>query len=365
MDAQPQPDAPIILHSLGSHEQWRAWLHQIQSCAVAYNIWDNINPDHPVPFLEEPKTPAFTTQGDTAWKEDRDREYHSILCNRLMLQYDEYTKQQRSKEHLFDLICSTVEMSLQTAYFDPEMTFIEWIPRLKDALWVDDHSEKKQARERYHEALEPMQSPQHWNAWLAEYNEAASLAKLYGVPEVLQIHALMKDFASAVAHVAPTWAATFLETGRFEPLMSRKEMARRFREHMKVQCHLDSGKSRAGASSTADDGAASRGNKRNASSATDNAPPAKKNKRRNAPPNSSRQASSNKRQRGHKPANSGERCPACGERHGIKGCYYIHKELAPRWWKPKKSTQSLIELRSKNDTSFQTLLREEGKSVST
>lgn len=61
--------------------------------------------------------------------------------------------------------------------------------------------------------------------------------------------------------------------------MSRKEMARRFREHMKVQCHLDSGKSRAGASSTAEDGAASRGNKRNASSATDNAPPAKNHKR--------------------------------------------------------------------------------------
>ncbi|KAG5939262.1 hypothetical protein E4U60_000969 [Claviceps pazoutovae] len=78
---------------------------------------------------------------------------------------------------------------------DPELSLHEWISALKDALWVDDLSEKKQARERYHEALEqPMQKPQHWSVWLAEYNETASLAKLHGIPEVLQIHALMKDF---------------------------------------------------------------------------------------------------------------------------------------------------------------------------
>ncbi|KAG6227167.1 hypothetical protein E4U26_001871 [Claviceps purpurea] len=358
MDAQLQPDAPIILRS---DKQWTAWLHQIQSCAVAYNIWNNINPDHPVPFLEEPKTPDLSTQDYTACEEDSD--YHSVVYNRIRLQYDEYVKEQSSREHLYDLIFSTVDLRLQTSYLDPDQSLPEWISALKDALWVDDLSEKRQARERYHEALEPMQNPQHWNTWLAEYNEAASLAKLHGVPDVLQIHALMKDFSSAVANVAPTWAATFLETGRFEPLMSRKEMVRRFREHMKVQCSLDSGKPRAGASAIADDGAA--GNKRNVASATDNAPPAKRNKQRNAPPSSSRQASSNKRQRGREPANAGERCPACGERHGIKGCYYIHKELAPRWWKPKRSTQSLIELRSKNDTAFQALLREEGKSFST
>ncbi|KAG6035285.1 hypothetical protein E4U19_004943 [Claviceps sp. Clav32 group G5] len=360
MDAQLHPDAPIILCS---DEQWTAWLHQIQSCAVAYNIWDNINPDHPVPFLEKPKTPDVLTRGCKASEEDRD--YRSILHDRFMLEFDEYSIEQENKHHLFDLIVSTVESHLQASYFNPDRSLHEWISALKGALWIDDLSEKERARKRYHEALEPMQNPQHWNAWLAEYNEAASLAKLHGVPEVLQIHALMKDFSSSVANIAPRWAATFLDIGSFEPLMSRKEMVRRFREHMKVQYPLDLGKPRAGASATADDGAATRGNKRNASSAADNAPPVKRNKQRKAPPHSSSQASSKKRQRGREPANSGERCPACGERHGIKGCYYIHQELAPRWWKPKRSTQSLIELRSKNDTAFQALLREEGKSFST
>lgn len=59
-----------------------------------------------------------------------------------------------------------------------------------------------------------MQSPQHWNAWLAEYNEAVSMAKLYGVPEVLQIHALMKDFASAVANVAGPNVGCYLSGNR-------------------------------------------------------------------------------------------------------------------------------------------------------
>jgi hypothetical protein len=76
---------------------------------------------------------------------------------------------------------------------------------------------------------------------------------------------------------------------------------------------------------------------------------------------SGHQVSSNKRPSDYEPANAGSKYPACGQRHGVKDCCYIHEDRAPEWWHPNETIRSLIEYKSKNDTEFQGLLRGQSK----
>jgi hypothetical protein len=54
MSTQPQRNATVLLHD---QDEWTTWINQIQARAAVYNIWNNLKPDHPVPFLEEPTLP--------------------------------------------------------------------------------------------------------------------------------------------------------------------------------------------------------------------------------------------------------------------------------------------------------------------
>ena len=50
-------------------------------------------------------------------------------------------------------------------------------------------------------------------------------------------------------------------------------------------------------------------------------------------------------------------CPACGYRHRIKECYYVHKELAPPGWQGNPITEDMVNYRRNHDPDFQGLLR--------
>ena len=113
-----------------------------------------------------------------------------------------------------------------------------------------------------------MRTPQQWDIWLAEYDEAAAEAEAFQVAEVSQINVITKDFIDAVNKVAPIWSTTFQDNGRFATGMDRKEMIQRFREHMTINHPLRSGKHKAfvadDASFLADGGAPTQGKDRDA-----------------------------------------------------------------------------------------------------
>jgi hypothetical protein len=389
MSTLPQRDATVLLRD---QDEWTTWINQIQARAAVYNIWNNLNPDHPVPFLVEPTLPEppelsgyhpatgiqeasrpseLSAQGQKAFKEDM--EHYKTLTERYKLNYRKYEMEQKSIQHLTALIQSTVAPHLQRTCCLPNQPLQKWLSNLKLTVGVDDRIEQERARERYHAALKPMRNTNNWDTWLAEYDQASSDAAAYSVPEVTQINGVTKDFLSAVAKIAPIWATTFQDTGRFEPLMSRREMMKRFREHMSVHHPLRSGKHRAGAFATADDasflaegGATTQGSKRDASTAAESAPSTNRIRgrpryQRQGNQALGHQASSNKRPSDYEPANAGSKCPACGQRHGVKDCYYIYEDQAPEWWHPNETIKSLIEYKRKNDTAFQGLLRGQSK----
>ncbi|KAG6175883.1 hypothetical protein E4U27_005716 [Claviceps purpurea] len=373
MNTPPQHDAFVLLCD---RQDWTTWIFQIQGRAAAYNIWDNIKLDCPVPFLEKPTRPILPSlsryyrgtsiqepsnpselspQDLEAYKEEMER--HRALTEEYKLDYSEYKTQQKSICHLTELIQSTVLPHLQRTSCFPGRSLQEWIFNLKVSVGVDDLLERERARDRYRDALKPMRNYNTWETWLAEYDQASSRAATQGVADALQIQVLMRDFINAVSKLEPIWAATFQNSGRLDPLMTRKEMIRLFRSHMNL-CHPPmTGEHRAGAFATPDDAsfladveAAAQRSKRDAPSAMDSAPSAKRAKRKPAPP-------SNKRSSKNETENTKRRCPVCGCHHGVEECWYIHDEKAPTWWRPTEAMHSLVAYRKQNDPEFQNTLR--------
>jgi hypothetical protein len=116
---------------------------------------------------------------------------------------------------------------------------------LQKTIGMSDQLEQEQARARYRAALKPMRSPQQWDTWLAEYDEAAAEAEAFQVAELLQINVITKDFIDAVNKVAPIWSTNFQDNGRFAAGMDRKEIIQRFREHIMTNQPLRSEKHKA------------------------------------------------------------------------------------------------------------------------
>ncbi|KAG5948983.1 hypothetical protein E4U60_000092 [Claviceps pazoutovae] len=115
---------------------------------------------------------------------------------------------------------------------NPEQPLQNWIATLYVTAGCDDRHEQDLARERCHKALQPMRNPNNWELWLARYDEAASYAEKNGVVELSSLNAIIKDFTTAVTKVAENWTSNFLDYGRDDPTMTRKEMMRKFRIQM-------------------------------------------------------------------------------------------------------------------------------------
>ncbi|KAG5943494.1 hypothetical protein E4U59_000317 [Claviceps monticola] len=166
---------------------------------------------------------------------------------------------------------------------------------------------------------------------------------------------------------------SFMNCGMRDPLMTRQKMMNRFREEMSFTHPSPVRKHRAGAtagaaavaavaavaaadenSSSADGSDGTQGGKRDASSDADSAPCAKRTKR------GTLFKSSNTRAHVGGAANGRRRCPACIRGHDLKDGLYIHKNRAPRWWRPDESMAVIIEKRRKHDAAFEELPRASG-----
>jgi hypothetical protein len=179
MAAQSTREVAIVLRD---QDGWKTWINQIQARAAAHNIWNNLNPEHPVPFITKPTLPApidlsiyhpvaavqvasqvseLSAQGQKAYKEDM--EYQRQLIDNYKLRYHEYEIEQNSIQHLTALIQSTVAPHLQRTCCTPDQPLQEWLSNLKLAVGVDDRIEQERACDQYHAALRPMRNPNNWD----------------------------------------------------------------------------------------------------------------------------------------------------------------------------------------------------------
>ncbi|KAI1510922.1 gag-pre-integrs multi-domain protein [Pyrenophora tritici-repentis] len=392
-------DATVTLRD---QSDYTGWMLQLQARCIAHNIWDKIDPktttqplrrptDLRIPILadyqaasgiEEPgRLSELSNSGQKAFKEDL--EYYRMSMEQYKSDRHQYEKEQSSFQHIMTLIQSSVSPHLLRTCCLPDKTLREWIINLKLTVGVSDRTEKERARERYLASLKPMRTPNQWDTWLAEYDQAATEAEVYSVPEVSQLDAMSKDFLVAVQKTAPIWAVNFQENGRWAAGMSRKEMMNRFREHMMMHHPLfRSGKHKAAMAaydeSTHDDttlaGGASYQPLRGTPSSGVTAPSTNLNPGNTSQtkyrgrPRKQPQTSQAMRKPAQKRSSaqsegttSGQKCPACYQYHELRACYYVNPDLAPEWWTPNEATNELVQFKCRKitdvDAAFTTIAR--------
>ncbi|KAG5997548.1 hypothetical protein E4U52_003827 [Claviceps spartinae] len=298
--------------------------------------------------------------------------HYAVLVKDYELKYPPYAAQQQALQNLVELIQTTVSPHLQRTCCLAGQPLREWISNLKFTLRVDSQADRYQAYKRYQAALKPMRDPQDWEAWLTEYDEAAAEAALLGVGCVSWINGVIDDFLEAVKWISEGWTVSFMQSGMRDPLMTRQTMTNSFREWMSYTHPPPVRKHKAGATTTAtaaaDEDSSSAGGsdgtqrgKRDASSDADSALCAKRTKRGTGSASKmNRRESSNTRAQVAGAANGRRRCPACIRGHDLKDCFYIHKDRAPRWWRPDEIMAGFIENRRKHDAAFEELVRASG-----
>jgi hypothetical protein len=384
MTAQPTPQRGEI--TLRDYSNFTIWFKQLQNRCIAHDIWDKVDPESTTPLTVKPvanripvvaeyapaaNIPVPTRQselssaGQKAFKEDL--EYYKLFQEQFKNDRHEYEREQASIQHIVTFIQQTVASHLQNTCCLPNQSPRQWITSIKLAVGVDDRYEKERARDRYLAALKQMRSITSWESWLAEYDQAATEAETYLVAEVTQLDAVTKDFLAAVNKVAPVWATAFQDYGRYAAGMTRKEMMKRFREHMMANNPSAKGKQRAAfvtsdpsrsdpyGSFLADSGETTQGNDRDASHAEHAPSKGRPLKRKRAHPQGTSRPYNNE-------PNTAGPCPACKQSHAAKDCYYLYEEKAPAWWKPRPAISELIELKRKHDSAFQGLIRGQSRS---
>jgi hypothetical protein len=226
-----------------------------------------------------------------------------------------------------------------------------WLISLKETVGIDAEEERLRARHRYLAALKPMRQAGTWDTWLSEYDHAATNAETEGVSEIQNMQDIVQDSLDSVMKVAPTWATIFQDYGRRERNMTRKEMMKRFREHMS-KYHPTKGRQQKGAfaagnvSSLAAGGESTPGTDRDASHVADGAlstPTTLGSRGRPRQKRNIGQRTISKQSLTEDTAAAeGRKCPACEQRHGLENCYYVHNENTPEWFAPRPGIAAMV-----------------------
>jgi hypothetical protein len=383
---------------LTDHTVWSQWYQQLQIRCTTLKIWEQVSPDGNIAPRVEPVQPVepdvgsfegrttlgldddgnrliptnlseLSVNGLKAWREEI--EQYKVRLETYKTADRKYQEESASMDKLMVLLQNTVSSHLMKTCCRPGESFRTWITALKDTVGIDDEEERERARDRYLLALKPMKQPTNWDTWLIEYDHAASTAEAEKVAEVQNIQDVMRDFLRAIMKVAPTWEVTFKENGRREKGMTRRQMMKRFREHMSDHYPVKGKQQRAafaasGVSFPADGGESTQGAERDASRAADDASSASTTQGGRGRPQKKRnfgQTTTSKQSSTEDTAAAGGKvCPACGQRHRLDKCYYVYKDKAPEWFVPRSGTTMMVSWRLEHDADLQELIRGEKRS---
>ncbi|KAG6290461.1 hypothetical protein E4U09_004412 [Claviceps aff. purpurea] len=235
---------------LSDQIQWTVWFKSIKSRAKSLKVWTKVEPEPTEPEVpsilgreayagvnEPTEVQQLTANGPKTYEREMVR--YRTLLDAYKVKQHKYEKEVIGIDAITQLVQSTVATHLQDSCCDPDDSLQQWIANLRRRVGIDDRVEKENARKRYKAALQPMRSPSQWDTWLTEYDQASSHAESVGLPDLSLFDMVSLDFGDAVAQVAKNWVPGFMDSGRFESNMDRREMLKRFRDHMTRYHPLD------------------------------------------------------------------------------------------------------------------------------
>ncbi|KAA8619411.1 Dimer-Tnp-hAT domain-containing protein [Pyrenophora tritici-repentis] len=157
------------------------------------------------PAVQTPAIPARYSELSAEGKEayDGDSREFKMVFESYKIRERNYRDERTNIAAMIRHLNATVSPHLQVSCFEEHGTLRTWITNLQVAVGVDLDDEIRRVRERYHDSLRPMRSPQNWESWLSEYDQAATRAEALKIGDVIQSKLVVDDFLKAVSKIAP------------------------------------------------------------------------------------------------------------------------------------------------------------------
>ena len=345
---------------LASPLDWPNWDNEFKTKAVAYRLWEHIDPSceetplarRPVPPMvsDFPKeivsTPQQTPtqsvseggQSQAGSVEDRPRTPARSFAElsaadqlnfwHLRSNYDnDYKRYEMQQERIGILklwVQDTVALQFRKTCCKPTGTLREWYSKLRDRLGLDDTLAKNLVLESYKDAVRPLvRPPKDFLAWLTNWRSAIDEALDKGLAEAIYPVFWYQSFTEAIIQVKPFWVAD-RESLHIEKIrtghLSHKALADDFQDELLRDAALAKKAVANGSFGHTFDGSSE--NDKSEISGTDSK-------------DSSQETRKRKR--------FTSKCAVCERRFctNMATCYYANPDRAPRNWNPNSRIQEL------------------------
>ncbi|KAG6084194.1 hypothetical protein E4U33_003777 [Claviceps sp. LM78 group G4] len=181
---------------LRTPSDWTSWIDSIKAVAIHYEIWDQIKPEGPIEPLRERPIPPICPEA---------RDYPGLAA----------FPEPATAAHL-------TAAGLRTYRLDVE-AYNALTTKYKTEMDIAGTISKGAPTD---------EEPKQLGDMASKIRRSKSYAEKNGVAEVSSLNPIIKDFTAAVTKVAENWTSNFLDHGRDDPRMTRKEMMRKIRVQM-------------------------------------------------------------------------------------------------------------------------------------
>jgi hypothetical protein len=356
---------------------WDKWNKQFQAKAVAYSLWEHIDPEAPETeaFLTKPPEPSLNdyatetiiTESQTQRRQQGRRATSATndhitvadlstdgqksfqLAWTIYIQHKrEYAEQKTKIQDLKDWVISSVASYLFESACDPSESIRDWYTKIKQHSGASDDMTTTQARDSYKKAIVVLtKPPRDFHIWLNNWEQAMSRGQAKGVPEALSVPAWFDDFLNAVEPLMGNWTSSY-RLYKQDKVDSRsltyRILANDFRKELRHRKSTPSSAKYAKGSF----GPAFGPMEKAIDSAEGNSPPSQG--AESSQKSTGRRIAGSRSIRGQKRAasenqeavleNQGTKlCPVCNLNHKLSKCYYALPELAPDDFQPREHIQ--------------------------
>ncbi|CAJ2505063.1 Uu.00g124570.m01.CDS01 [Anthostomella pinea] len=383
-------------------ENWESWDREFQSRTIALELWDHINPDDEEreEWPEPPQKPKYKdypkrldhdtrsrgtshTLDDTAPENKRteriDPNSHPRAVSEMTTQgrmlfnadwtvfvYEDrkYETHRKNYKEMVQWVLDNVSTHYKDTVCRPTKLLDVWYTDLKEIASVSVAQLKPAARDRYREAVKPLNKlPRDLAAWINNWEAAVAIAKEKGVGDVADSESIFSDLSRALRKVIPEWVSAFravnrnkLERGK----MNFRLIASDLREHAAMLYGAPTSSKIAKGSFAAHFGdEADQEDQENHSEdirSTDYHEQKQRRPQRGERPRGGGtrgNRSSSKRPQAETLTNPDRaRCKACLGFHELSQCFYAVSSKAPKGWIPNETSKRLVQQRIKDDSNL-------------
>ena len=188
--------------SLNGPNDWRRWNHQFLLVAEAHDVLPFVNGE--TEPLRRPDRPDRPTARPSRGNRENDPTVYETQLRIYDLEMKQYEIERRKILEAKKWILSTVAGQYQESACSQGEDLASWYTKLQQEASGGAVLEKKLVRDKYREAITPLNKPpKDWNKWITNWEDAMTQGANIRLPDCLDPTSWFSDLTDALAGALP------------------------------------------------------------------------------------------------------------------------------------------------------------------